>query len=109
MSKRWRCQRAVIPLQISAVTLTADMGALRDRITGDPFDDPTRQPIDDKREEVEQAIGAFLQSLDEALLGRSEEHTSELQSLMRISYAVFCLKKKRQGPIQPISITRRQT
>src|SRR3546814_2247593 len=28
------------------------------------------------------------------LLGRSEEHTSELQSLMRISYAVFCLKTK---------------
>src|SRR3546814_9600446 len=28
--------------------------------------------------------------------GRSEEHTSELQSLMRISYAVFCLKKKKQ-------------
>src|SRR3546814_2121671 len=27
---------------------------------------------------------------------RSEEHTSELQSLMRISYAVFCLKKKKQ-------------
>src|SRR3546814_3756666 len=31
--------------------------------------------------------------------GRSEEHTSELQSLMRISYAVFCLKKK--TPTQP--------
>src|SRR3546814_14271884 len=30
------------------------------------------------------------------LSGRSEEHTSELQSLMRISYAVFCLKKKKQ-------------
>src|SRR3546814_5285791 len=29
-----------------------------------------------------------------ACLGRSEEHTSELQSLMRISYAVLCLKKK---------------
>src|SRR3546814_4291348 len=29
-------------------------------------------------------------------IGRSEEHTSELQSLMRISYAVFCLKKKRR-------------
>src|SRR3546814_1566432 len=29
---------------------------------------------------------------------RSEEHTSELQSLMRISYAVFCLKKKKQLP-----------
>src|SRR3546814_1350835 len=29
-------------------------------------------------------------------LGRSEEHTSELQSLMRISYAVFCLKKQKE-------------
>src|SRR3546814_6487948 len=29
------------------------------------------------------------------IAGRSEEHTSELQSLMRISYAVFCLKKKK--------------
>src|SRR3546814_1614319 len=29
--------------------------------------------------------------------GRSEEHTSELQSLMRISYAVFCLKKKQNN------------
>src|SRR3546814_1360240 len=34
-------------------------------------------------------------SADRALLHRSEEHTSELQSLMRISYAVFCLKTKR--------------
>src|SRR3546814_2115360 len=32
--------------------------------------------------------------LPDGLAGRSEEHTSELQSLMRISYAVFCLKKK---------------
>src|SRR3546814_2933749 len=32
----------------------------------------------------------------EATPTRSEEHTSELQSLMRISYAVFCLKKKKQ-------------
>src|SRR3546814_4449204 len=31
--------------------------------------------------------------------GRSEEHTSELQSLMRISYAVFCLKKKKKNNI----------
>src|SRR3546814_7363298 len=36
--------------------------------------------------------GADLPALTE--VGRSEEHTSELQSLMRISYAVFCLKKK---------------
>src|SRR3546814_16999684 len=33
--------------------------------------------------------------------GRSEEHTSELQSLMRISYAVFCLKKKKQNNLTP--------
>src|SRR3546814_5478609 len=32
------------------------------------------------------------------LVARSEEHTSELQSLMRISYAVFCLKKKNTTP-----------
>src|SRR3546814_1648988 len=32
--------------------------------------------------------------------GRSEEHTSELQSLMRISYAVFCLKKKTLNHVQ---------
>src|SRR3546814_10836929 len=32
----------------------------------------------------------------DAASGRSEEHTSELQSLVRISYAVFCLKKKKQ-------------
>src|SRR3546814_15310985 len=31
---------------------------------------------------------------------RSEEHTSELQSLMRISYAVFCLKKKKQYDVE---------
>src|SRR3546814_4214781 len=39
----------------------------------------------------------LLHELDEGadLVERSEEHTSELQSLMRISYAVFCLKKKR--------------
>src|SRR3546814_6353287 len=33
-------------------------------------------------------------------LGRSEEHTSELQSLMRISYAVFCLKKNKQKQLK---------
>src|SRR3546814_10285023 len=32
--------------------------------------------------------------------GRSEEHTSELQSLMRISYAVFCLKKKNKRTVK---------
>src|SRR3546814_10193766 len=40
----------------------------------------------------------YLRSVDAGCrVSRSEEHTSELQSLMRISYAVFCLKKKTQN------------
>src|SRR3546814_8525725 len=38
----------------------------------------------------------------DAAIERSEEHTSELQSLMRISYAVFCLKKKNTTIIFPL-------
>src|SRR3546814_8992263 len=47
------------------------------------------------------------QALDDAAVvsGRSEEHTSELQSLMRISYAVFCLKKKREHNIKIDRVT----
>src|SRR3546814_2172656 len=44
-------------------------------------------------------LGAALGALGAVMTGlspRSEEHTSELQSLMRISYAVFCLKKKKK-------------
>src|SRR3546814_10840893 len=44
-------------------------------------------------EAVEKANQAFTERPNQGL-ERSEEHTSELQSLMRISYAVFCLKKK---------------
>src|SRR3546814_6356949 len=40
---------------------------------------------------------ALLKSDQPAKSKRSEEHTSELQSLMRISYAVFCLKKKKKN------------
>src|SRR3546814_10964661 len=43
---------------------------------------------------MDQEGGNFKRFEDEASV-RSEEHTSELQSLMRISYAVFCLKKKK--------------
>src|SRR3546814_2880252 len=39
---------------------------------------------------------------------RSEEHTSELQSLMRISYAVFCLKKKKQTNIHTTLIEKKK-
>src|SRR3546814_2175957 len=40
----------------------------------------------------------------EVMAIRSEEHTSELQSLMRISYAVFCLKKKKQSQVQSLLV-----
>src|SRR3546814_8864140 len=40
------------------------------------------------------ASGTLLEPVRKRLVERSEEHTSELQSLMRISYAVFCLKIK---------------
>src|SRR3546814_3756693 len=41
-------------------------------------------------------MGLAKASLEASVRYRSEEHTSELQSLMRISYAVFCLKKKQK-------------
>src|SRR3546814_4222367 len=40
-----------------------------------------------------------------AFFSRSEEHTSELQSLMRISYAVFCLQNKKSHDITPVTHT----
>src|SRR3546814_1820106 len=45
--------------------------------------------IADKQADPDDTLGSYIAN------GRSEEHTSELQSLMRISYAVFCLKKKK--------------
>src|SRR3546814_9624456 len=49
----------------------------------------------DGKDQFDQVMSAVRSSPELVALGRSEEHTSELQSLMRISYAVFCLKKKR--------------
>src|SRR3546814_7971126 len=45
------------------------------------------------------AIAEILRRIFRSQITRSEEHTSELQSLMRISYAVFCLKKKKNYDI----------
>src|SRR3546814_5698580 len=47
-----------------------------------------------RRDHAEPAAGPA--ALKPGMRARSEEHTSELQSLMRISYAVFCLKKKNE-------------
>src|SRR3546814_7448573 len=72
-------------------------GPVLDRLFGDEPIDATAlaQPL---LVAVELALAALWRSwgiVPAAVMGhRSEEHTSELQSLMRISYAVFCLKKK---------------
>src|SRR3546814_13901750 len=54
--------------------------------------DARRRPVGNRNRRA--VAGAQLGFLTGS--GRSEEHTSELQSLMRISYAVFCLKKKKK-------------
>src|SRR3546814_1799002 len=50
--------------------------------------------IEDAVDDIRRDAGAGVLHLNDGVV-RSEEHTSELQSLMRISYAVFCLKKKK--------------
>src|SRR3546814_3082389 len=65
-----------------------------------PFHDPAVVPLAEAIARGDTArIAALAPATDLSARGedhRSEEHTSELQSLMRISYAVFCLKKKIQ-------------
>src|SRR3546814_4581397 len=70
--------------------------AVRDPVANDPHrrrcGGPRRKRPRTQPQRAEQAWRRELVQADE--IYRSEEHTSELQSLMRISYAVFCLKKK---------------
>src|SRR3546814_3910154 len=53
-----------------------------------------RQSVEQRTRRAKQEGGRFRLARRRFQPQRSEEHTSELQSLMRISYAVFCLKKK---------------
>src|SRR3546814_1775494 len=84
-----RCRRAcpVTAWQTPPVGLTAARAALQ----GD--DSCTGRALCRRYSDTVDAWLAELLEAAEADHGRSEEHTSELQSLMRISYAVFCLKK----------------
>src|SRR3546814_3186759 len=60
-------------------------------------DDEVYRPAREKYESIVKLIAECREKGQPVLVGtvRSEEHTSELQSLMRTSYAVFCLKKKK--------------
>src|SRR3546814_2792179 len=93
--RRWRRRRRPLLLVACHVipypaVRAAPSGCLRDGMSGQYRQDAARLPPQSlaKRRMARHARAQFI------ILGRSEEHTSELQSLMRISYAVFCLKKK---------------
>src|SRR3546814_6369984 len=113
----------------SSDVCSSDLSCLHQRVIGALRRDRTRFGKGDEREIGPGADGAhpgiakpadFLfepgpppeivgaAAADERLVGRSEEHTSELQSLMRISYAVFCLKKKTQNTLKHQHIQQRQ-
>src|SRR3546814_3743601 len=68
-------------------------GALACRLVG--ADRDLRLPVEAEQELAQGYTVEEPERLEEQRNHRSEEHTSELQSLMRISYAVFCLKKKK--------------
>src|SRR3546814_4555185 len=83
------------------LTVKVDVGTLAPGVAQDDLEPPKPAPIGplglavrsmnaDERSKAQVLSGG----VTVISVGRSEEHTSELQSLMRISYAVFCLKKK---------------
>src|SRR3546814_1931522 len=93
LTSGWALDLAESGIQVVAVSPVADT-----RLT--PRSDATVAPSSDPAEIAPLIIyllsgGAVGLSGAVVRLARSEEHTSELQSLMRTSYAVFCLKKKK--------------
>src|SRR3546814_5243098 len=85
----------------SSDVCSSDLGAGSDRDRGDDRARhvavaPCRMEGNADRARRRKSAGGDGRSPRHPAAGRSDEHTSELQSLMRISYAVFCLKKKKQ-------------
>src|SRR3546814_3325413 len=76
---------------IDVPDMTVSSSGLREGLLYQALDERTRaqDPL---------IVAAEFEGRRLARFARSEEHTSELQSLMRISYAVFCLKKKNPTP-----------
>src|SRR3546814_4245062 len=95
-SSRRRHTRCALVLEFRRVlfrSLMAAMQALQEAaVTGIPPAPGVAELLQDAQDGVSRRL--MLQKVADTLEIRSEEHTSELQSLMRISYAVFCLKKK---------------
>src|SRR3546814_4176388 len=74
--------------------------------SGMPWEEPLQQVLESVQGPVAKIVAVIIIITTGLTLafGRSEEHTSELQSLMRISYAVFCLKKKKHNITMQIKI-----
>src|SRR3546814_10174820 len=81
---------------VRIVDQVADCALWRDQLDPQVADVAVREgDLGDRR--LDPDVGADRHGLADP--GRSEEHTSELQSLMRSSYAVFCLKKKKKQTV----------
>src|SRR3546814_2923346 len=90
-------EQALVEFDPQVVKPEVLLQVLRD--IGYTIHDPNKlRPFEEEERELVREGRRFLVATAFSLLSvaliRSEEHTSELQSLMRISYAVFCLKKK---------------
>src|SRR3546814_660009 len=83
--------RRPIPMVATRKPAPAKTPVVTPPVVTPPVVAPAAQPA----EPVAAAPGTAIERLRDLGQPRSEEHTSELQSLMRISYAVFCLKKKK--------------
>src|SRR3546814_10920315 len=91
-------QRPFVPLRMRQADRRGDPDARA--AGGDVFQIDGADPFAAGLDEVFLAVGEAQKPVFVERCDRSEEHTSELQSLMRISYAVFCLKKTKNDIIK---------
>src|SRR3546814_1120575 len=94
IAARRTTERQVIGARSVALAIEGDtikFHAVIDEAIAEPFGDDLLQRLELRIDEFDDLAGLDVDQMVVMRLGRSEEHTSELQSLMRISYAVFCL------------------
>src|SRR3546814_1584438 len=85
----------LVPIILGVIALIAVIAVVATSVSNEE-DDATSQAASKQQTAPVTISGDPLPELAGQDAARSEEHTSELQSLMRISYAVFCLKKTRK-------------
>src|SRR3546814_8326952 len=93
--RQYRSQRAAYPLRTMAHEISPDFGDVQKAAVRFPPGPPADRQRIVGPSTVMWPVGRVPVRFPTRATSRSEEHTSELQSLMRISYAVFCLKKKK--------------